>query len=84
MSSPAKNGIELFAAGRNLENTLSLLTELMCSLKTAASRLHGRSVTSGYAWSRSMLYLALDDCVLDLVHLDFAEAFDLEQIATSS
>jgi hypothetical protein len=31
--SPAENGVELFAPGRDLENTLSLLAELMCSLE---------------------------------------------------
>jgi hypothetical protein len=31
-----------------------------------------------------MLYLAFDDCILDLVYLDLAEAFDLQQIAASS
>jgi hypothetical protein len=44
--SPAENGVELFAPGRDLENTLSLLTELMCSLEAASGRLHDRSVGS--------------------------------------
>jgi hypothetical protein len=78
MSSPAENGVELFATGRYLEDTLSLLPELMCSLEAAASRLHDRSVRSEGGWCGSMLYLTLDDCILDLVYLDLAEAFDLE------
>jgi hypothetical protein len=32
----------------------------------------------------TIAYLALDDCILDLVYLDLAKAFDLQQIAASS
>jgi hypothetical protein len=39
MHSPSEYSVKLLAASRDLEHALSLLTELMCRLEAAASRL---------------------------------------------
>jgi hypothetical protein len=41
---PAKDSVELLAPGGDLQNTLSLLPELVCSLEAASSELQGSAV----------------------------------------
>lgn len=78
---PAKDSVELLTASRDLENALSLLSELMCSLE---------ATSSGLRWSVMSIkceliaaYLTLRQRVLDFVDLDLAEPLDLQQVAAS-
>jgi hypothetical protein len=78
---PAKDSVELLTASRDLENALSLLSELMCSLE---------ATSSGLRWSEMSIkceliaaYLTLRQRVLDFVDLDLAEPLDLQQVAAS-
>jgi hypothetical protein len=81
--SPSEDSIKRLTASRDFYDALSLVTELMGSLETSSSRLHEWSVSNSTAFSRCETYLALCNCILDLIDLDLTEALDFEQIATS-
>jgi hypothetical protein len=75
--SPTKDGVELFAASRNFQHALSLLPKFMSGLEAASCRLCN-SEWGLRCIKKDMSYLALRNCIFDLVHLDLTETLDLE------
>jgi hypothetical protein len=78
MHSPSEDSIKRLAASRDLYDALSLVTELMGSLEASSSRLHQWSVSISTVFSQYETYLALCNCILDLIDLDLTEALDFE------